>query len=238
MNILTFLNVYHAKNKIRLGNKYDGGYVIADNIGEYDVYISAGIGEDESFSNDFLNKYNVLNTGAFQYDITKLPHNFPKKLIFYKKNISSISDDKNANLRFFINNYNNIFLKMDIEGDEFLWLNSLSSDDLNKFKQLVIEFHGINDDSFKYSYETKVNVFKKLSETHYLIHIHGNNFCVPLCTNVNGKNIPNVVELTYVRKDAILNPELNKLPLPYRSLDFPCNNNARDINLNFEPFVN
>ena len=238
MNILKSLDVYYINNKIRLGNKYDGGYVIADNIGGYDVYISAGIGEDESFSNDFLNKYNVLNSGAFQYYITNLPFNFPKKLIFYKKNISDISDDKNANLRFFINNYNNIFLKMDIEGDEFLWINSLSLDDLKKFKQLVIEFHGINDNSFKYSYETKCNVFKKLSETHYLIHIHGNNFCVPLCTNINGKNIPNVVELTYVRKDIIQNAILNKLPLPAPSLDFPCNNNICDIDLNFEPFVN
>jgi hypothetical protein len=229
------LNVYEFNNKIRLGNNYDGGYVIADGIGNYDTYISAGIGEDESFSNDFLNKYNVLNSGAFQYDINKLPNNFPKKLRFYKRNISNISDDKNANLRFFINNYNNIFIKMDIEGDEFLWINSLSDCDLIKFKQLVIEFHGINDDSFNQSYETKKNVFNKLSLTHYLIHIHGNNFCVP---QKNEKNIPNVVELTYIRKDCIQNPKLNITKLPILGLDFPCNTNAPDIELNYKPFVN
>ena len=76
-NILDYLYVYNCNNKIRLGNKYDGGYVIADNIGDYDVYISAGIGEDESFSNNFLNKYNVVNSGAFQYEISKLRDDNP-----------------------------------------------------------------------------------------------------------------------------------------------------------------
>ena len=238
MNIMCYLNLYHINNKIRLGNKFDGGYVIADNIGDYDVYISAGIGEDESFSNDFLRKYNVINSGAFQYDIEKLPRNFPRNLIFYKRNISDISDDKNANLKFFINNYNNIFLKMDIEGSEFLWFNSLTRDDLKKFKQFVVEFHGINDDSFGYSYQTKLHVFNKLSETHYLVHAHGNNFCVPDVSNVEGKNIPNVIELTYVRKDMIKNPVLNNIKLPIENLDYPCNTNSKDISLNFKPFVN
>jgi hypothetical protein len=83
MSVLNYFNVYDIGYKIRLGNKSDGGYVIADNIGDYDVYLSAGIGEDESFSNDFLKKYKVLNNGAFQFDINRLPHNFPKNLIFY-----------------------------------------------------------------------------------------------------------------------------------------------------------
>jgi hypothetical protein len=238
-NILDYLYVYNCNNKIRLGNKYDGGYVIADNIGDYDVYISAGIGEDESFSNNFLNKYNVVNSGAFQYEISKLPHNFPKhKLNFYKRNISDKSDDKNANLRFFINNYNDIFLKMDIEGSEFLWFNSLSINDLKKFKQLVVEFHGITDNSFGHLFETKMNVFKNLFETHYIIHIHGNNFSVPKVVDVNGINVPWIVEITYVRKDIISEPKLNTTILPIQNLDYPCNSNDIDINLNFKPFVN
>ena len=238
MNLLNFFKVYHVENKVRLGNKHDGGYVIADNIGNYDCYLSAGIGGDESFSNEFLKKNNVINSGAFQYDIEKLPHNFPKKLKFYKRNISDISDDKNANLKFFINNYDNIFLKMDIEGDEFLWFNSLTFDDLSKFKQFVIEFHDINVDSVKYSLKTKLEVFEKISQSHYLIHAHGNNYPIPPTFNIEGKNIPKVIELTYVRKNIIQNPILNSQNLPHANLDYPCNNHLLDIPLNFEPFVN
>jgi hypothetical protein len=235
-NIIDLFQVYNCETKIRLGNNFDGGYVIADNIGEYDAYISAGIGGDESFSKDFLNKYNVTNTGAFQLDIEKLPDNFPKKLNFYKRNISDISDNNNANLNFFIQNYNNIFLKMDIEGDEYKWFNSKTSEELSKFKQFAVEFHGINDDSFNYSLKIKKDVFSKLSETHFLIHAHGNNYAGTQL--VNKINMPFVVELTYIRKDCLLNALLNKKILP-SNLDYPNDtNNHEDINLNFYPFVN
>jgi hypothetical protein len=38
------------------------------------------------------------------------------KYTIYKKNINNFNDDNNTNLYFLINKYNNIFLKMDIEG--------------------------------------------------------------------------------------------------------------------------
>lgn len=42
--MIEYLRVIHCDNKIRLGNKGDGEYIIA-NIPNYDCYISAGIGE-------------------------------------------------------------------------------------------------------------------------------------------------------------------------------------------------
>jgi hypothetical protein len=138
-----------------------------------------------------------------------------------------------ANLSHLINTYNNIFLKMDIEGCEYPWLLSLTDDNLKKIKQIVIEFHGINDDSWNAKYNDKLECFKKLFNTHYLIHAHGNNF-----SGLQNK-IPDVIELTYLRKD-ILNeePELNIIQLPITNLDFPCNGHQLDYSLNFHPFVN
>ena len=59
MNNLELLQVYNFDKKCRLGEKNDGGYVIAELNGEYDCYISAGISNEESFSRDFINKYNM-----------------------------------------------------------------------------------------------------------------------------------------------------------------------------------
>ena len=57
---MEFLKVYDFKKKIRLGAKNDGGYVIADlEDVKYDCYISAGISDEESFSRDFIAKYNM-----------------------------------------------------------------------------------------------------------------------------------------------------------------------------------
>ena len=59
----------------------------------------------------------------------------------------------------YINKNKNIFLKMDIEGAEVNWLNSLSSEQLSNFSQMVIEFHN------PFS-EKEQRMFNKLCETH------------------------------------------------------------------------
>ena len=122
---------------------------------------------------------------------------------------------------------------MDIEGGEYPWLLSIDSNKLNKIKQIVIEFHGITNNSWGCNYNDKVKCLEKLSNTHYIIHAHGNNYGPVV------NNIPDVIELTYVNKNYFNStPELNTLPLPIVNLDYPNNSNITDINLNFIPFVN
>ncbi len=56
-----YLYVYDYPNKIRLGNNGDGGYAIANlNNPNYDCYLSCGVANEESFSRDFINKYNIF----------------------------------------------------------------------------------------------------------------------------------------------------------------------------------
>ena len=56
---LNSLKIYHHDNKIRLGINTDGGYVIGETDGNYDCYISASVSNEETFSKDFINKYNM-----------------------------------------------------------------------------------------------------------------------------------------------------------------------------------
>jgi hypothetical protein len=229
--MLEYFKVIYYNDKIRLGNNGDGGYVIAD-IPNYDCYISAGIGTDESFSKDLINHFNITNAHAFDGTITKLPTNCPSILNIYPVNIGPIISQQTANLRRFIDNYQNIFLKMDIEGAEYDWIYSLSNNDLLKFKQITIELHFINDNSLGINHSKKINCFRKLFQTHYIIHIHANNVCGT--TN----NIPNVVEVTYVRKNCInYDIKYNTLKLPDNKLDFPNSAQMPEIDLNFYPFV-
>jgi hypothetical protein len=223
------LKLYSFNKKIRLGSNGDGGYVIGDLDGRYDFYISAGVGDEESFTRDFINKYNMnkTNSAAFDGTIKKYPTNFTDKIFFYRRNISTYSDINNANLSYFTDKYNDIFLKMDIEGAEFPWLLSLTDERLNKFKQIAMEVHDINDGSQK-----TLDFFKKLSNTHYLIHAHGNN-----CCKVTNK-VPDVIELTYVRKNCFSEePKLNNTILPIKNFDYPHNDKIPDIPLNFYPFM-
>ena len=235
MNNLELLQVYNFDNKIRCGSNSDGGYVLAELNEEYDCYISAGISNEESFSRDFINKYkiDVVNSYGFDGTINNYPYHYTKNIQFIKKNINSFNDDNNSNLSSLTNKYNNIFLKMDIEGGEYPWLLQIDESQLNKFKQIVIEFHGITNDGWNCIYSNKIKCLEKLSKTHYIVHAHGNNHGPVI------NNIPDVIELTYVNKKYFKSePELNTQPLPIKNLDFPNNlENRNDINLNFYPFT-
>jgi hypothetical protein len=222
------LTVYECPfNKIRLGKDGDGGYVIADiPNAKYNILLSGGINDDTSFEEDFINKF---NTKVYAYDgtIDKLKKD-NERIIFIKKNIGGTNSDGITNLHDIINSNSNIFVKMDIEGGEVEWLKNLSSEQINKFEQLVIEFHTpfTNEEN---------DIFDKINKTHHLIHYHGNN-CGNTRTHLNNV-MPNVFECTYVNKKYFnKNPELNKQPIP-GPLDMK-NCNADDIQVNYSPFVN
>ena len=236
-NDKALLTVYQFDNKRRLGRNGDGGYVIGILDGSYDCYISCGVSNEEGFSRDFIMKYDIEKKKSFAFDgtIDDYPWNYTRNITFIKKNIGAVNDDAVSNMSFLTENYNDIFMKMDIEGGEFDWIISANVDTLNKFKQIVIEIHGLHTDSFGANYSKKMECLKKLSETHYIIHAHGNN---------NGTvqdNIPEVMELTYVRKNYFsIPPKLNTYPLPDPILDFSCNGilpTLPDFDLNRYPFV-
>jgi len=232
---LEFLRVYQYDAKLRLGLPTDGGYVIADISGGYDCYISAGVGREESFTRDFLSMYEMNEFNSFGIDasIDEYPSEYTNDISFVKKNISGTNTVSTTNLKPLIDIYSDIFLKIDVEGGEYPWLQSLSYSQLSKFKQIVMECHGINNDSWGYPYSMKKECLNKLSATHYLVHAHGNN--------ARGTTfyIPNIIELTYVRKDVFSGiPALNTTSLPIEGLDFPNNLHRPDHIMSFPPFVN
>lgn len=234
MNHLSLLQVYQFDNKTRYGCNHDGGYVFALLEGGYDCYISAGISSEESFSRDFIHRYNMNKDDCYGLDgtIDNYPYHYTTNIQFIKKNINSVNDENHTNLSFLTDKYSNIFLKMDIEGGEYPWLSQINEQDLSKFKQIVIEFHGITDDEWNCTYNDKVKCLEKLSRTHYIVHAHGNNF------GKVANQIPDVIELTYVNKTYFSSvPELNTQPLPIPNLDYPNYHVIPDIQLNFYPFV-
>jgi hypothetical protein len=237
--------VYHFDNKIRLGSNNDNGYIIGELETNYDCYVSAGISENDSFTVYFLNKYKLDISNCYAYDgtINSFPYDIISLIQCIKKNIGITNNDKTTNLQDLTQLYNNIFLKMDIEGCEWEWLKITNEDNLNKISQIVIELHGITNKSwhnnftfenFNTSVEEKIEILKKINKTHYLIHAHGNN-----ADKVSYNGIPNVIELTYVnKKNFNETPTLNMRPLPEKNLDFANEKTNEDIDLNFTPFVN
>ena len=222
------LTVYKSPfTKLRLGKDYDGGYIIGEipNL-DYNILLAGGISTDISFEEDFINKYKNTLCFAFDGTIDDLPK-INKQIRFVKKNIGYDNNEEMTNLHKVIDENNNIFVKMDIEGGEIDWIKSLNDYQMNKFEQIVMEFH------FPFS-DREIDVFDKINKTHYLIHFHGNNCCDVI--NHSGVVIPNVFECTYIHKrhfDGV--PELNEDSIP-GELDMK-NTPNEEIYINHPPFV-
>mgnify|MGYP001383677762 CR=1 FL=1 len=232
-------------SKQRIGKQFDGGYVIIDLPGEYDLFISGGVEKDISFEKDLLSLFPNLNCYAFDGTINSLPPNNIRKLKFIKKNLGNYNDEQTTNLYKYMKYFNNIFMKIDIEGHEFRLMPSIIENNfMNKIKQLVIEIHSPADielfpDYFKglsdIKNEDMFNLFKKINETHTLVHLHANNGCK--MNTIEGINIPHVFELTYIRNEFISEKIKNKNQLP-TPLDMPNIPSKIDYILKGFPYSN
>ena len=231
---MEYLVVYQpVNNKRRLGANHDGGYVIVDNL-EYDAYLSCGVGYEVTFDNDFMNLYPNLNAYAFDGTIEHRPQSLNEKIKLYKKNIDVNETDTTTNMYSILEKYNSIFLKMDIEGFEWNWILNLPEKLLNNIKQITIECHGILNNEMGQTWSNKSESLKKLASTHNLVHVHGNNYDSRII--VGDIIIPQVLELTYIRKDVPISGK-NKKPFPIDNLDYPNNPFCSDYILGTLPYV-
>lgn len=243
---MDFLKVYssYPYNKIRAGKKNDGGYVICEGF-KYDLLLSCGVNDDISFEEYFVPIYDI-ECYAFDGTIDKFPPTENKKINWIKKNIGEFESETTTNLKNFINSHKNIFLKMDIESYEFGWLRQMTCEELSNIAQIAIEFHFPFTDTSKTNisildknvelFSDKIDCLKKLSETHYLIHFHGNNCCgTTIFENII---VPNVFECTYLRKDFFkCTPFRNTISIPDKNLDSQNIKYKNDIILKSYPFV-
>ena len=253
------LIVYQSEwPKIRLGKSGDGGYVIADlaingldePTSPYDLIISCGIAEEDSFTRDAIQIYKCPSF-AFDGTISEYPKEYiiPEYPIkFYKMNIGAANTSTTTNLSELIRPYNNILLKMDIESYEYKWLLSLSDIELRKFKQITLEIHQFTYDIIykptgqsvsRIRFQDKLRALQKINRNFALIHAHPNNNGTII--SINGHQVSDLVELTYVRRGEFKSHDdlvPNSQELPLNGLDFPNVPDKLDIALNFPPFVN
>ena len=240
-NLLLYKSPFLKK---RIGKNNDGGYVVVKLPDTYDLFISGGVSDDISFEQQLLELYPALICYAFDGTISKLPNNNNNNRIkFYKKNLGETNNENLTNLHEYMEPYNNIFLKMDIEGHEFRIMPTIIEQNyMNKIKQLVIEIHTPGDiqlypDYFKGLSDINNNkmfdLLKKINNTHTLVHFHANNGCN--LQKIDGIVLPHVFELTYIRNEYVTEKIRNIEPLP-TVLDMKNVVNKPDYLLNGFPY--
>lgn len=121
----------------------------------------------------------------------------------------------------------NIILKIDVEGAEYSIFNDPAVYTLlHNSVQILIELHDVGNNLASLEFFLD-NVFK----THSLIHIHGNNHAGTF--DFKGKNIPEVLEVTFLLNKYLPERKYSEETYPIKNLDQPCDKTKPDLVLDF-----
>lgn len=239
-NLIELLRVYNVfSDKIRIGNEYDGGYVINRAILETtDKLISIGMGGEDSFETQWLREhFTPVEAYDGTYDCSTIcSHEFEEKLnkeIFYiKANVGY--DSGEIPLPVLLDRSSNILLKVDIEGAEYKIFDNVKLG--NNVVGFLLEVHDLHE-------EEKIKKLSSLMENEFsnflLFHIHGNNWGGTHTLNFSKtnnplfqiENFPNVMEFSFINKRIISNYELETREFPIHGIDFPNDREKEDIDL-------
>jgi len=125
------------------------------------------------------------------------------------------SDKSDLNEILINNSYEDVFLKIDIEGSEYRILDQIVSHQ-KKINSLAIEFHDC---------DLHFDRIKKFIDQFALdlVHIHVNNY-----SSINHNLNPSVIELTFSSKKHTYPINIEAIKFPIEGLDAPCNKNHID----------
>ena len=240
-----FFSIKQAKDLVRIGRDYDGGYLVSQSdIKKSDLLIGLGICDDWSFEEDFIlrNDVEVVAYDAslnFRFwlkrvfiETIKNPFNLYafKKYLSYKnffkekrkhiKKFVGLNSSDNIHCTFLdvLNQTKskNIFLKIDVEGSEYRFLHDIVANE-ERITGIVIELHDV--DLHLNEIENFINRFSL-----NLVHVHANNYA-PIRAD---DDLPLVLELTFSKYST--NTTEYKLP---HNLDMPNDKNCSEYEISF-----
>ena len=223
---------------IRLGEFGDGGYLVPDDLRGIAACYSPGVSEQATFEMDLAKR----GIPSFMADasVVKPPLDVPGAQ-FVPKFLGPRDAGDTMSLRRWVEDTDpapgeDLILQMDIEGAEYATLSAAPRDLLRRFRMIVIEWHHLPSVMTKPRFQKPaLAAIEKLKDDFVTVHLHANN--VSGSVEIEGEEIPRVVEATLLRRDRIgetrpvapadlphpldrrHNPRRSWLPLPGRWLD-------------------
>lgn len=208
-------------SKIRVGDQNkDGGYIMIDDFKDIRVAISGGIGTEDSWEREILQR----NIPVEAFDVQ--PSSFiPSYRLFVTP--MTFYHYGNTTLDMILSGYkqHEAIMKLDIDSGEWPLFEKTSPETLNKIRQMAVEIHLDRNLGNLVNY---FSILSKLYELFRVVHIHGNNYGDTYLFE-NNKIIPDVMEVTFANRNYYsLMPSNETFPT---QLDRPCGSEYSEIQL-------
>jgi hypothetical protein len=197
---------------IRVGGSDDGSYLIPNDLKCIDSCFSPGVNNVKSFEDELVERFNIRchmcdfssDEASFSTPLIYGKQTFDKLWLDVKDSCNSITLS-NWIARYSKDHLKDLILQMDIEGGEYPSLLESPKDVIKRFRIIVVELHGLC--AFKDAQLLSKSVgplIEKLYQTHICVHAHPNNCSGQFIDYISGINIPDVLEVTYLRRDRFL----------------------------------
>lgn len=216
---------------IRIGGVGDGGYLLPDDLDGIVTCISPGFGKLLQFEKDLRQR--KINSIIIDREI-EIDDSYTK---FEKYFLSSYSNESKLLISLsdlfqrysYVSNGADLLLQMDIEGSEWLILQSIELSLLKKFRIMIIEFHSLPKAQNRFIFEEIMSkALSKILDEFYIVHLHANN-SVGSWRVKKGMKYPDTLEITFHRKDRNIG-DLSNISLPHL-LDTPTNLMVEDFDI-------
>jgi hypothetical protein len=234
MNFINALNVYDVNSpKVRIGNKFDGGYIINEQIIRHTKkIISIGMGNEDSFEREWFSKYSTTYIEAYDgtYPCQTL---CSEHAAYVNKNIFYVQRNVGYNegfipLNTIVDGKQDVLLKVDVEGAEYEIFDNIKLSDVTG---LLLEVHDLD----RIDYRSKlIELIQNQFSDLILFHIHGNSWSYFFDLDINDttfNNFPAVLELSFINRKLVNSYELDYNKYPIAGIDYSNNPNVSDIDL-------
>ena len=230
--VARFRKNYRAVELLRVGPKFDGGYLVPDILNEIDFCFSAGVGHTSDFEKDLYSNYRIRSFMLdASVDFPRLKGDFFE---FEKKFLGIYDSDKVMTMSSWLEVHTSsetdkLLLQMDIEGSEYEILAFEPCSTLSRFSCMVIEFHDFHklfDPKFCFVLN---GIFEKIYRDFSIVHAHPSSYR-KLIKN-NGILIPPTIEITFLRNDILQGLGQLKEPHLPHPLDNPNSPKHKEIKL-------